>query len=107
MILNELNLYMNTFFLYSVTTKYIILGVISIEILTIVVLYLYYLLMPEAGTIYYKKAKKVDGKTTYEIRIKRYTFGYPFVNKAFVTKEVFERYTYGDNFNIRTYKLRG
>lgn len=107
MILNELNLYMNTFFLYSVFTKSIILGVIAIEILTIIILYLYYLFMPEEGTIYYKKAKKLDKRTIYEIRIKRYMFGYPFVNKTFVSKEVFERYTYGDNFNIRTYKLRG
>lgn len=81
----------------------IVLGLIAFELVLIVVLYIYYLLQPVEGTVYYKHSDYTEPNfTTYIIKIKRKCFGYPFSRTCRVSGETYHRLNYGDTYNSQT-----
>jgi hypothetical protein len=88
------------FFSTSTFTK-IILGIIVVELVVIIAVYIYDILCPREGIVYYKRADFVNDTrpTMYTIKIKRKFFGYPFIRVCRVSKEVYDSLTFGDTYN--------
>jgi len=87
---------------FSLSVK-IVLGMIALELLLIVGLYIYYLLQPVEGTVYYKRSDYTEPNlAVYIIKIKRKTFGYPFSRTCRVSQEIYHELQYGDKYNSQT-----
>lgn len=81
----------------------IVLGLIAFELLLIAVLYIYYLLQPVEGTVYYKHSDYTEPNlAVYIIRIKRKTLGYPFSRTCRISEDKYYRIQYGDIYNYQT-----
>lgn len=95
------------FVVENVATK-IILGIVSLELAVVVIVYLYDILCPKEGTVYYKRFDFIANHIrpdTYKIKIKREVFGYPFIRVCRVSKEVYDSLTFGDTYNCTTGRI--
>lgn len=94
-------------FLATSTFTKIILGIIVVELVVIIAVYIYDILCPREGIVYYKRADFVNDTrpTTYTIKIKRKLFGYPFIRVCRVSKDVYYNLAFGDTYNCTTGRI--
>lgn len=95
-------------FLATSTFTKIILGIIVVELVVIIAVYIYDILCPREGVVYYKRADFIvndRNPAVYKIKIKRKVFGYPFIRVCRVSKDIFHSLTFGDTYNCTTGRI--
>jgi len=97
----------NRYMEFSLFTR-IISAIVVLELMIIAIAYLYDILCPREGIVYYKRMEYIANDTThatYKIKIKRKFLGYPFIRVCRVSREVFNSLTFGDTYNCTTGKI--
>lgn len=92
----------NRYMEFSLFTR-IVSAIVVLELMIIAIAYLYDILCPREGIVYYKR-KEIhnNAPAVYKIKIKRKFFGYPFIRVCRVSKDVFYGLSFGDTYNCTT-----
>lgn len=92
----------NRYMEFSLFTR-IVSAIVVLELMIIAIAYLYDILYPREGIVYYKR-KEIhnNAPAVYKIKIKRKFFEYPFIRVCRVSKDVFYGLSFGDTYNCTT-----